>query len=117
MSETPIYQFLNTDESQELVRQLKSIGVNARTLPMNSESLDINQVFVQEADVSESKAIVEKFRKTIKSNELLNKYTCSKCKSNVPYIAYKEDISFLKRILSIGTKTLRCKKCGNEWYV
>lgn len=119
MGEISIRQFLTREESRDLVNRLEKIGIKAWTHPMTSGEgdLDINQVFIDELDVVKSKETLDIFNKIVKSKTLIDKFSCPKCKAKLPHIVYKDKLSFIQKMLSLGTKTLECKKCGTKWYI
>lgn len=119
MSEISVYQFLSREESGELVGRLSHIGVKAKSQIMTSGEcdIDINEVKIDHNDLEKANKVIERYRTFLKSKVLLEKYTCSKCKAGLPYVAYKENINLFRRLLSLGTKTIECKRCGHEWYI
>jgi hypothetical protein len=119
MSEISVYQFLNREESRELVGRLNRIGINAKSQIMTSGEgdLDINEVKIDNKDLEKANKIIEEYRTFLKSKVLQAKYTCSKCKSVFPYVEYKKNVSLIRRFFSFGTKIIECKRCGHEWYI
>lgn len=117
MSEISIYKYLSKDESNELVKRLKKLGIPAYSRGMASENLDINQVIIDDRDLEKAQGVVDEYKKALSSKVLHEKFKCPGCKAQLPNIGYKQDLSFLKKLLSVGTKVLKCKKCGHEWYI
>lgn len=117
MSEISIYNYLTKEESEELVQNLKAQGIVAWSHPMSSEDLDINQVFVNDKDLEKVEDAINRFKKRIKSKTIHDKFKCPKCKAQLPYVGYKENVPFFQKIIAFGTRVVQCKKCRHEWYI
>lgn|SRR5690606_12622183 len=119
MNELILYQYLSQAECKELMNELKRNGISSRCVPMASGDgdLDINQILIMKEDINKASGIVKNYSKLLRSKVLLEKYTCPRCKAKLPFIEYKQNVSFFLKLVTIGTKILKCKKCGKEWYV
>ncbi len=119
MSEVSIYQFLSEEEATELVRQLNSSGISANRGGMTSGEGDygIYQVYIDSSEIENVEKIISQFQKYLKSKVAFGKFSCNRCKANLPNVEIVKDLSFLRKLLSLGTQLVKCKKCENEWYI
>lgn len=92
MDEISIYQYLNRDEAKELVSRLNGVGIKAHSGIMTSGEgdLDIYQVYIGKGDLSKAAPIVDRYKKLLRSKQVVEKFTCPRCKARTPYVEIAE---------------------------
>jgi hypothetical protein len=118
MSEITVYRFLDIDAAEKLKSILNEHNIAAfiKVTPDDRTSSSY-QVYINEGDILKATPIIDRYKKLLRSKQVVEKYTCPRCKAKVPHVEVVRNLSLIKRLLTFGTQVVRCKKCGNEWYI
>ena len=115
--EVVIYNYLTYEEAKELKSLLRQSNISSTTRMVSYGDVSLYQVLINERDNDLIKTIIDNFSKSTKIKNNFKKSICPNCKSNKPITQEKKNVSFIRRLYSIGTKIMECKKCAKEWYV
>lgn len=118
MSEITVYHFLDIDAAEELKSILNehSIAAFIKATPDDRTSSSY-QVYINECDILKAEPIIDRYKKSLRSKQVVKKYTCTRCKAKAPHVEVVQNLSLTKRIFTFGTQVIRCNKCGKEWYI
>jgi ribosomal protein L40E len=98
MAEIIVFRFLDLEDAGKLRSILDSNQITAfvKMVP-DDRTTPLYHVFINEKD--------------------LNKRVCPQCKAKPPLTVEKTEMSFFHKLISMGTITMECRRCGNIWYV
>lgn len=108
---------MNKEEAKDLVSLLRIKNVHSYIRKVSYEDVKSCQAIVNEKDIEFTQTIVSYFSKSITKKNGIDKLICSKCQSKPPDTHEKINLSLIKKIYTMGTTVIKCKKCGNEWYI
>jgi ribosomal protein L40E len=118
MAEIIVFRFLDLEDAGKLRSILDSNQITAfvKMVP-DDRTTPLYHVFINEKDLNKAEPLIENFRRRIKKDIEINKRVCPQCKAKPPLTVEKTEMSFFHKLISMGTITMECRRCGNIWYV
>jgi uncharacterized protein YbaR (Trm112 family) len=121
MADKVVFEYLTIQESDTLITELKHHSISSAYKQVMSvkQIPNVCYVFVSESDLNRAIPIVNRYKEYLSEKRGNEKLVCPNCKSKPPITHHKDkkDLSFLKKVFTIGTSVMVCNKCGNEWYI